>query len=129
MFVAICLANIGQADTDDKRSTTVRPCCKIIHDWLPSKAEYVQDIDFTASFNDDAAAGETLVTIQKVVSNPRTSAKGSEPRFVGLTQVVFDRTQMMEELHLLPNKASKASMGILQHYGLEYSEDDVDDLI
>lgn len=128
IFVAICLANIGQRVNGDKSSTTVRPCCKIIPDWVPSKAEYVQDIDFNASLNEDAA-GETLVTVQKVASNPRTSAKGSEPRFVGLTQVVFDRTQMMDELHLLPNKASKAPMGILQHYGLECSEEDVDDLI
>ncbi|KIL87835.1 hypothetical protein FAVG1_08715 [Fusarium avenaceum] len=128
MFVAICLANIGQKEDGDKPSTTVRTCCKIIPDWVPSKAEYVQDIDFNASLNEDAA-GETLVTVQNVVSNPRTSAKGSEPRFVGLTQVVFDRTQMMDELHLLPNKASKVPVGILQHYGLECSEEDVDDLI
>lgn len=89
----------------DKLTTTVRPCCKIIPDWLPSKAEYVQDNDLTASSDDDAV-GEMLVTVQKVASNPRTSAKGYQPRFVGLTQVAFDRTLMIDELYLLPNKAS-----------------------
>lgn len=127
-FVAICLANIGQADNGDKRRMTFRPNCKIILEWLPSKAQHVQDIDFATFFNVDAA-GDTLVTVQRVASNLRTAAKGSEPRFVGLTQVVFDRTQMMDKLHLPPNKAPKASKGILQHYGLECSDEDVGDLI
>lgn len=82
----------------------------------------MQDVDFTASFNGDAV-GEMLVIVQKVASNPRTSAKGSQPQFVGLTQVVFDRTLMIDELYLLPNKASKGTIEISKVLARQYKPD------
>ncbi|KAH6866079.1 hypothetical protein B0T10DRAFT_534386 [Thelonectria olida] len=127
-FVAICLANIGQPDNDDKRRMTFRPSCKVIYDWALLKAEDMYDIDFNILF-DLYAEGEMLVMVQKVLSNPRIAAKGSEPRFIGLTQVVFDRVQMMDELHLSPNTVVKVSDGILQYYGLECSDEEIGDLI
>lgn len=120
-FVAICLANMGQPDHEDKRQIKYIPKCKIIRGWDTRKAQDVQDIDFD-ELSDVDAEGEALVTVQKVSSNPRSVAQGSEPRFVGLTQVVFDRTQMIDELHLSPNQVPNTLKGILHHYGQEWSD-------
>ncbi|SPJ86976.1 uncharacterized protein FTOL_12001 [Fusarium torulosum] len=120
-FIAICLANIGGTDKG-----SFKPRCKIIRDWSPSRAQNMKDIDLTG-FLDVDAAGDTLVTVQKITLDPRVTSKGSEPRFIGLTQVVFDRLQMIEELYLLPAEALKASRGILDNYGQECSDEDFDD--
>ncbi|KAJ4146269.1 hypothetical protein NW754_001736 [Fusarium falciforme] len=126
-FVAICLANMGQPDHDERRIKFI-PRCKVIRGWDTWKAQDVQNIDFD-ELSDVDAEGEVLVTVQKVSSNPRSAAQGSESRFVGLTQVVFDRRQMIDELHLSPNQVPKAPEGILQHYGQECSDEDIGDLI
>ncbi|WAO84550.1 HET domain-containing protein [Fusarium falciforme] len=126
-FVAICLANMGQPDHDERRIKFI-PRCKVIRGWDTWRAQDVQNIDFD-ELSDVDAEGEVLVTVQKVSSNPRSAAQGSESRFVGLTQVVFDRRQMIDELHLSPNQVPKAPEGILQHYGQECSDEDIGDLI
>jgi hypothetical protein len=127
-FVAMCLANIGHPGEDDKSRIKFIPKCKVIQDWELSKAQDMQNIDF-GELSDVDAEGDALVTVQKVSSNSRSVAQGPEPRFVGLTQVVFDRRQMIDELHLSPNRVPKAPEGILQHYGQECSDEDIGDLI
>ncbi|UPK97696.1 hypothetical protein LCI18_008631 [Fusarium solani-melongenae] len=127
-FVAICLANIGQPDHDGKQRIDFIPRCKIIQGWDTWKAQDVQNIDFDELSEVDAE-GDALVTVQKVSSNPRSAAQGTQPRFVGLTQVVFDRIKMIEELDLSPNQVPKAPNGILQHYGQECSDEEMGDLI
>ncbi|RSL52446.1 hypothetical protein CEP54_010902 [Fusarium duplospermum] len=122
-FVAIYLANIGQPDQDDQGRMSFTPRCKVIRDWEPSKAQDIQIIDFDELSNIDAE-GEMLVTVQKLSSNARLVAQRSEPRFVGLTQVVFDRMQMIDELHLAPSQVPTPSGGILQHFGQECSDED-----
>ncbi|KAL2675580.1 hypothetical protein Neosp_011767 [[Neocosmospora] mangrovei] len=126
-FVAICLANMGQPDDDDESRMKFTPKCKVIRGWDTWKAQDVQNIDFD-DFSDVDAEDEVLVTVQKVSSNSRSVAQGPEPRFVGLTQVVFDRMQMIDELHLSPNQVPKAPGGILKHYGQECSDEDIGDL-
>ncbi|RSL95846.1 hypothetical protein CDV31_013734 [Fusarium ambrosium] len=129
-FVAICLANIAQPDDDDDDQGGIQfiPRCKVVQDWVPSKAQDVQTIDFD-QLSDVSVEGEALVTVQKMSSNPGSVAMRSEPRFVGLTQVVFDRLQMIDELDLSPSHVLKAPEGILQHFGQECSDEDVGDLI
>ncbi|KAI8719736.1 HET domain-containing protein [Fusarium sp. LHS14.1] len=127
-FVAICLTNVGQPHDDDKSRIKFIPKCKIIRGWDTWKAQDVQNIDFY-DLSDVDPEGEVLVTMQKVSSNLRSVAQGSEPRFVGLTQVIFDRTQMMDELYLSPNQVKREPEGVLQHYGQECSDEDVGDLI
>ncbi|KAM5355032.1 hypothetical protein ACJ41O_001678 [Fusarium nematophilum] len=127
-FVTICLANIGQLDQDDSGRMTYIPKCKVMRDWGPPEAQDMKEIDFS-TLSDVYTEGETLVSVQKVSSYPRLTSKGSEPRFVGFTQVVFDRKEMMDELHLSSNTDMQATEGVLQHYGVECSDEDIGDLI
>jgi hypothetical protein len=83
----------------------------------------------TLLLSDVDAAGETLATVKKVARNPRIAAKGCEPSFIGLTQVVFDRMQMMDGLHLTPNAAVEGPEGTLEHYGMERSDKNIADFI
>ncbi|KAF4336082.1 het domain protein [Fusarium beomiforme] len=118
-FVAICLAN------RIPKYGNVKSLCKIISNWSPFDTQTMPQIDFSRFFSIDETA-DTLVMVEKIPCDPRATSKGSEPRFVGLTQVVFDKMHMMEELNRVPGNASNASRGILQHYGQDSSDDDVD---
>ncbi|KAH7174864.1 heterokaryon incompatibility protein-domain-containing protein [Fusarium flagelliforme] len=117
-FVAICLTNAVAVDPG-----SLMPSCKIIPDWSPSRDQDVDSMDLNG-FGDVDAAGETLVTVQKVTCDLRSNSEGHEPRFIGLTQVVFDRLKMREELYPCPEETRKGSRGILDNYGEEVSEED-----
>jgi len=117
-FVAICLTNAVAVDRG-----SLMPSCKIVRDWSPSRNQDVDSMDLTG-FGDIDTAGETLVTGQKVTCDLRATSEGYEPRFIGVTQVVFDRLKLREELYSRSEEASKASRGILDSYGEEVSEED-----
>ncbi|KAG5809976.1 hypothetical protein H9Q74_010269 [Fusarium xylarioides] len=119
-FVAIFLSNIAQ---QDKGRTIFEPRSKVIPNWSLTQDADLEAVDFS-TFPDVEFDGDTLVTVQKIASNPRITAQGREHRFVGLTQIIFDREQMMEELRLKPNREDKASRGILQHYGRDSSDEE-----
>ncbi|KAG5792986.1 hypothetical protein H9Q69_007955 [Fusarium xylarioides] len=119
-FVAIFLSNIAQ---QDKGRTIFEPRSKVIPNWSLTQDADLEAVDFS-TFPDVEFDGDTLVTVQKIASNPRITAQGREHRFVGLTQIIFDREQMMEELRLKPDREDKASRGILQHYGRDSSDEE-----
>ncbi|PNP74386.1 hypothetical protein FNYG_12435 [Fusarium nygamai] len=118
-FVAIFLSNIAQ---EDKGRVVFEPRGKVIPNWSPTEDADLEAVDFSTS-PDAEFDGDTLVTVQKIASNPRRRAKD---RFVGLTQIIFDREQMMEELRLQPDREDKASRGILQYYGQDSSDEEAD---
>ncbi|KAJ4113692.1 hypothetical protein NW765_011299 [Fusarium oxysporum] len=122
-FVAIFLSNIAQKDNRKEGRIVFEPRSKVIPNWSPTGDADLEAVDFS-SFPDVEFDGDTLVTVQKIASNPRIRAKD---RFVGLTQIIFDREQMMEELRLLPDRKDKASRGILQHYGQDSSDEEAAD--
>ncbi|KAL5592081.1 hypothetical protein FOVSG1_010970 [Fusarium oxysporum f. sp. vasinfectum] len=125
-FVAIFLTNIAQKDNRKEGRMIFEPRSKVIPNWSPTEDADLEAVDFS-TFPDVEFDGDTLVTVQKIASNPRITAKGREHRFVGLTQIIFDREQMMEELRLQPDREDKASRGILQHYGQDSSDEEADD--
>ncbi|EXL70116.1 hypothetical protein FOPG_14011 [Fusarium oxysporum f. sp. conglutinans race 2 54008] len=125
-FVAIFLTNIAQKDNRKEGRMIFEPRSKVIPNWSPTEDADLEAVDFS-TFPDVEFDGDTLVTVQKIASNPRITAKGREHRFVGLTQIIFDREQMMEELRLQPDSEDKASRGILQHYGQDSSDEEADD--
>ncbi|EWG48692.1 hypothetical protein FVEG_08383 [Fusarium verticillioides 7600] len=118
-FVAIFLSNIVQ---EDKGRVVFEPRGKVIPNWSPTEDADLEAVDFS-TFPDTDFDGDTLVTVQKIASNPRRRAKD---RFVGLTQIIFDREQMMEELRLQPDREETASRGILQYYGQDSSDEEAD---
>ncbi|KAF4945617.1 hypothetical protein FGADI_11798 [Fusarium gaditjirri] len=124
-YVAVCLANVRHTDERNGEKVIFEPRCKIIPSWSPANDQDVEAVDFGA-FPEVEHDGDTLVAVQKIASNPRITAKGREHRFVGLTQVIFDRRQMIEELRLVSGKEVKASRGILQHYGQDSSDAEAD---
>ncbi|KAK5988126.1 Vegetative incompatibility protein HET-E-1 [Cladobotryum mycophilum] len=109
-FVAICLANVLQSNEEGQAFS---PVCKILTSWTPLRPQHMQDINFDV-FSSLDASEDALVTTQQV----------REPRPLGLTQVVFDRTQMMEEMQLSHKAQDKAPEGILHHFGRDYSDDE-----
>ncbi|KLO91834.1 Uncharacterized protein LW93_14728 [Fusarium fujikuroi] len=120
-FVAIFLSNIAQRD---KERMVFEPRGKVIPNWSPTEDADLEAVDFS-TFPDADFDGDTLVTVQKIASNPRTIAAGRELRFIGLTQIIFDREKMMEELRLQQD-SNKTSRGILQHYGRDSSDEGAD---
>ncbi|KAG4258920.1 hypothetical protein FPRO04_11009 [Fusarium proliferatum] len=120
-FVAIFLSNIAQRD---KARMVFEPRGKVIPNWSPTEDADLEAVDFSTSPDADFD-GNTLVTVQKIASNPRTIAAGRELRFIGLTQIIFDREKMMEELRLQQD-SNKTSRGIPQHYGRDSSDEGAD---
>lgn len=118
-FVAIFLSNVAQ---EDKGRVAFEPRGKVIPNWSPTEDADLEAVDFS-TFHDTEFDGDTLVTVQKIASNPRRRAKD---RFVGLTQIIFDRERMMEELRLQPDREDKASKGVLQYYGQDSSDEEAD---
>ncbi|KAJ4128922.1 hypothetical protein NW768_007446 [Fusarium equiseti] len=110
-FVAICLTNTVRVDAE-----SLMPSCKIIQDWSPSRGQDLNSIDVNG-FGDVDTAGDTLVTVQKVTCDLRSTSEGYEPRFIGLTQVVFDRFELREELYPRSKETLEASRGSLDVCG------------
>ncbi|KAF5970682.1 hypothetical protein FBULB1_9598 [Fusarium bulbicola] len=121
-YVAICLTNVRHMADRNGNRMIFEPRCKIIPNWSPTNDQDMKAVDFCA-FPDVDHTGDTLVTVQKIASNPRITAKGREHRYVGLTQVIFDRRQMIEELRFVSGNEEKRSRGILEHYGQESSDE------
>ncbi|RBR24521.1 uncharacterized protein FIESC28_02717 [Fusarium coffeatum] len=117
-FVAICLTNSVAVGPG-----RVMPSCKIIRDWSPSRDQEIDGMNLIG-FREVDTAGNTLVMVQKVTCDLRSTSEGYEPRFIGLTQVVFDRLKLIDELYPVPEETWKASRGILDSYGQESSDED-----
>ncbi|KAF5559021.1 het domain-containing protein [Fusarium mexicanum] len=122
-FVAIFLSNIIH---EEKGRMVFEPRSKVIPNWSPNEDADLEAVDFS-TFPDVEFDGDTLVMVQKIASNPRITATGREHRFVGLTQIIFDREQMMEDLRLKPDREDKRARGILQHYGRDSSDGEAND--
>ncbi|KAF5566554.1 het domain-containing protein [Fusarium napiforme] len=73
----------GSKPAESENRVIYEPRCKIIPNWSPASDQDMKAVDFCAFPEVDHVA------------------KGREHRFVGLTQVIFDRRKMVEELRFV----------------------------
>ncbi|KAL7942592.1 heterokaryon incompatibility domain-containing protein [Trichoderma barbatum] len=119
-FVAIRLANVPE--TTDGR-ILFQPRCKVVSNWNPLQQKDLYIDDFQG-LTDIGAKDNVFAAVQKLPcpSKSKSKTKRSEPLFLGLVQVVFDKTGMMDELLLSPNGVARTAEGILQYFGVEDSD-------
>ncbi|EHK18032.1 uncharacterized protein TRIVIDRAFT_67248 [Trichoderma virens Gv29-8] len=98
--------------------------CKIIRAWNSSQQKDLHQDDFQ-DMTDIDAKDNVFVAVQKLPCPSKDNTEGLEPRFLGLVQVVFDKTDMMDELCLSSNGGVRAAEGILQYFGVENSDEEI----
>ncbi|GJN71788.1 hypothetical protein PLICBS_005856 [Purpureocillium lilacinum] len=124
-FVAVCLANLPE--TDENGATTYDPRCTIIPSWRPDNADdqevAMRGLNVRELARTDAN-GDLLVTVQKAPCPSNATAKGMEHRFVGLTQIVFDRNELIVEQAKLSALNAFVMPGMLAYMGKTCSDEE-----
>ncbi|KAJ6439827.1 HET domain-containing protein [Purpureocillium lavendulum] len=121
-FIAACLANIPKAD--ENGAITYEPSCKIVPDWNPGLETSEDGGWFREGFGPFDAHGDFLVAVQNVPCPSNASAKGLGCRFVGLTQIAFDRRELIAEQTRLSALNAFTMPGMLAHMGKACSDDE-----
>jgi hypothetical protein len=120
-YVAVSFASL--LSNDGKEHT---PSCKIVSNWTPAKHKDGSIVVESKAYRMTDVKGNIIVTVQKTpCSNLGINAR-RDTRYVGLTQVVFDRRRLSLEIENSQVEDSTATNFLMAHVGNELS--DIEDI-